>query len=212
MMVTAEQLSLIMQCPLPRAQRWAPALSAAMTRFGITTKRRAAHFLAQVGHESLSLSKQEENLSYSSKRLLEVFGKRIAPSEVATFVHAPEKLGNRVYATRNGNGNEASGDGYRYRGRCPIQVTGRGNYAHLGQLIGEPLEQQPQLLLDVDIGAAAAAAYWKDAGLNVLADSGDVLAVSRRINLGSASSRATPEGMTDRINRTTRALRVLGAA
>jgi putative chitinase len=212
MMVTAEQLSLIMQCPLPRAQRWAPALSTAMVRFGITTKRRAAHFLAQVGHESLSLSKQEENLSYSSKRLLEVFGKRIAPSEVAAFVHQPEKLGNRVYASRNGNGNEASGDGYRYRGRCPIQLTGRGNYAHLGQLIGEPLEQQPQLLLDVDIGAAAAAAYWKDAGLNVLADGGDVLAVSRRINLGSASSRATPEGMADRISRTNRALRVLGAA
>jgi putative chitinase len=212
MMVTAEQLSQIMQCPLPRAQRWAPALNAAMLRFSITTKRRATHFLAQVGHESLSLSRIEENLSYSSKRLPEVFGKRIAPSEVSAFVANPEGLGNRVYANRNGNGNEASGDGYRYRGRCPVQITGRGNYAHVGRLIGQPLEQAPQLLLDVDIGAAAAAAYWKDAGLNTLADTGDVLAVSRRINLGSATAKATPEGMVDRISRTNRALQVLGAA
>lgn len=212
MMVTAEQLSRIMQCPLPRAQRWAPALNAAMARFGITTKRRAAHFLAQVGHESLSLSKLEENLSYSSKRLQEVFGKRIAPSEVAAFVHQPVKLGNRVYANRNGNGNEASGDGYRFRGRSPGQITGRGNYARAGQLIGQPLEEEPQLLLDVEIGAEATAAFWQDAGMNALADGGDVLTISRRYNLGDARSRATPEGMSDRISRTNRALQVLGAA
>lgn len=212
MMITAEQLSQIMQCPLPRAQRWAPALNAGMARFGINSRRRAAHFLAQLGHESLSLSRVEEGMSYSRMRLLEVFGKRLAPSEVGALVHQPVKLGNRVYANRNGNRNEASGDGYRYRGRGPIQVTGRGNYAKVGQLIGEPLEEQPQLLLDVDVGAAAAAAYWKDAGLNVLADGGDVLAVSRRINLGSANARATPEGMADRISRTNRALQVLGAA
>lgn len=211
-MVTAEQLSQIMQCPLPRAQRWAPALNAAMVRFSITTKRRAAHFLAQIGHESLSLSRVEENLSYSRKRLPEVFGKRIAATELDAFVHQPEKLGNRVYAGRNGNGNEASGDGYLYRGRCPVQITGRGNYRHIGQLIGQPLEQQPQLLLDVEVGAAAAAAYWKDAGLNTIADGGDVLAVSRRVNLGSVTSKATPEGMADRISRTNRALQVLGAA
>lgn len=211
MMVTAEQLSQIMLCPLPRAERWVTALNAAMIRFGITTKRRAAHFLAQIGHESLSLSRTEENLSYSRKRLAEVFGRRIAASELDAFVHQPEALGNRVYANRNGNGSEASGDGYRYRGRCPIQLTGRANYAHVGRLIDQPLEAQPQLLLDVGVGAAAAAAYWKDGGLNALADTGDTLAVSRRINLGSSTSKASPEGLADRVLRTNRALRVLGA-
>ncbi|RPE74621.1 glycoside hydrolase family 19 protein [Vulcaniibacterium tengchongense] len=210
-MVTDDQLAQIMRCPLVRAQRWRPALTAAMARFGITTARRAAHFLAQVGHESLSLSRTEEDLSYSLPRLLEVFGHRIPAKSAGEFVRQPEKLGNYVYARRNGNGDIASGDGYRYRGRGPMMHTGRGNYRRVGQLIGAPLEQQPTLLLDVETGAQAAAAYWRDSGLNAMADAGDVLMVSRRINLGSATSKRTPEGLQDRIARTRRALAILGA-
>lgn len=211
-MLTPTLLAQIMQCPLPRAQRWTAPLNAAMARFDIRTVLRQAHFLAQLGHESLSLGRVEENLSYNRTRLLEVFGHRIAASEAAAFVHQPEKLGNRVYAHRNGNGDEASGDGYLFRGRGPLQHTGRGNYAHIGTRISLPLEQQPQLLLIPEHGAMAAAAYWDDLGLNLHADQGDVLAVSRAVNLGSPRSRRTPNGLADRTRRTTLALRVLEAA
>ncbi|CAQ43918.1 glycoside hydrolase family 19 protein [Stenotrophomonas maltophilia] len=210
-MLTAALLAQIMQCPLPRAQRWAEALNAAMQRFGINTPVRAAYFLAQLGHESLSLSRTEESLSYSRERLLEVFGKYVTPAEAAAFVHQPAMLGNRVYANRNGNGSEASGDGYRFRGRGPMQHTGRGNYRSMGQLIGQLLEDQPSLLIEPEIGAMAAAAFWHVNGLNTYADQRDVLAVSRIINLGNVRSRATPNGMADRTARTSRALAALGA-
>ncbi|NIJ70587.1 glycoside hydrolase family 19 protein [Xanthomonas sp. 60] len=210
-MLTATLLAQIMLCPPSRAQRWVDALNVAMRRFGVNTPRRAAHFLAQVGHESLSLTKLEEGMSYSRLRLEEVFGRRLTAAELPSFVGQPVKLGNRVYANRNGNGNEASGDGYLYRGRGPIAVTGRSNYRHIGRLIDQPLEQMPQLLLNPEVGALASAAYWQDACLNTLADQGDVLPISRRINLGSATSRAIPNGLDDRRQRTERALRVLGA-
>lgn len=210
-MLTAALLAQIMQCPLPRAQRWAEPLNAAMKRFGINTPVRAAYFLAQLGHESLSLSRTEESLSYSRERLLEVFGKYVTPAEAASFVHQPAKLGNRVYARRNGNGSESSGDGYLFRGRGPMMHTGRGNYRSVGQLIGQLLEDQPSLLIEPEIGAMAAAAFWHVNGLNTYADQRDVLAVSRIINLGNVRSRATPNGMADRTARTNRALAALGA-
>lgn len=210
-MMTPTQLAQSMQCPLARAQRWIAPLNAAMKRFGISTPLRAAYFLGQVGHESLSLSRVEESLSYSRERLLEVFGRHVAADEAAGFVHQPAKLGNRVYANRNGNGSEASGDGFVYRGRGPMMHTGRGNYRHIGQLIGQPLEEMPGLLLDPEVGAMAAAAFWHDNRLNTYADQRDILATSRVVNLGSARSRATPNGMADRTARTTRALAALGA-
>lgn len=209
-MLSAAQLAKIMQCPLTRAQRWLAPINDAMGRHGITTPVRAAHFLAQVGHESLSLGRTEESLSYSRARLLEVFGKYVTPAEAASFVHQPVQLGNRVYANRNGNGDEASGDGYTFRGRGPMQHTGRKNYRHIGGLVGLPLETQPDLLIVPENGALAAAAYWEDAGLNRYADARDLLSISRIINLGSASSRRTPNGMADRTARTRRALDALG--
>lgn len=208
-MLDAEALSRLMQCPAPRAGRWAAPLTAAMARFGIDTPLRRAHFLAQLGHESLSLMRLEESLGYNRARLIEIFGHRVAPDEIAGFVHQPNRLGNRVYAGRNGNGDEASGDGYRYRGRGPLQHTGRGNYRRMGELIGVPLEASPELLLQPETGAMAAAAFWFDGGLNGHADRNDVLAVSRGINLGNPRARATPHGMPDRTSRTQRALRVL---
>ena len=209
-MVTDEALSRIMQCPLARAQRWNPALTAAMREFGINTPRRAAYFYAQLGHESLSLSKVEEGLSYSVARLLEVFSSRITPAMAPQYARNPEKLANLVYANREGNGNEASGDGYRYRGRGPIQITLRNNYARIGALLKLPLVEQPGLLLEIETGARAAAAYWKENNLNALADAGNAVGLSKRINLGSATAKRTPEGLADRIARTNRALTIMG--
>lgn len=210
-MVTAEQLQRIMQCPKVRADRWHAALNAAMGEFGLSTKRRAAHFLAQLGHESLSLSKVEEGLSYSVPRLLEVFPKYITPATAARYARNSVALANFVYANRGGNGNEASGDGYRYHGRGPIQITHRDNYRDVGKLLGLPLLEQPKLLLEIETGARGSAAYWKLNNLSALADQNDTLGVSKAINLGNARSRATPNGLRDRIDRTNRALSILGA-
>ncbi|SYZ51355.1 phage-related lytic enzyme [Xanthomonas arboricola pv. juglandis] len=110
-----------MQCSTQRAQRWHGPLLAAANRFGITTKRRAAHWLGQVGHESLSLPRMEEGLTYTtSTRLLEVSVARITSAQAPKFLRNPAGLANFVYADRLGNGNAASGDGHRYRAvaRC----------------------------------------------------------------------------------------------
>jgi len=211
-MVTAELLARIMQCPQARAERWNAALSAAMREFGINTARRAAHFYAQLGHESLSLSKVEEGLSYSVPRLLEVFGTRITAATAPKYARNPEALANFVYANRGGNGSEASGDGYLFHGRGPIQITLRDNYRAVGVVLGLPLEQQPGLLLEIETGARSAAAYWKLNGLNALADQNDTVGLSKKINLGDAKSKRVPEGLQDRIARTNRALTLLGAA
>ncbi len=200
-----------MQCSPQRAQRWHAPLLAAANRFGITTKRRAAHWLGQVGHESLSLSRMEEGLTYTtSARLLEVFGARITPAQAPKFLRNPIGLANFVYADRLGNGNEASGDGHLYRGRGPMQHTFRGNYRRIGVLIGLPVEEQPDLLLQIEPSAMGAAAYWHDNGLNVLADAGDVLGLGRKINLGNVRNKRLPEGHSDRVTRTQRALQILG--
>jgi len=210
--LTDAQLAAAVRCPIARAARWQPHLVRSMTRFGITTRKRAAHFLAQLGHESLGLSRTEENLNYSAPRLLEVFPDYFNHDTVQAFARQPERIANYVYANRNGNGNAKSGDGWRYRGRSPIQLTFHDNYAAIGAAIGQPLVEQPSLALELAIGADIAAAYWQTNGLSGLADNDDVLAVSRRINLGSIKTSRMPNGMADRIERTKRAKAVLGMA
>lgn len=211
-MFTDQQLAQAVSCPIGRAARWAPHLKAAMQRFGITTARRAAHFLAQIGHESAGLSRVEENLSYSAARLLEVFPTHFNRVTAVEYARQPERIANRVYARRMGNGDERSGDGWRYRGRCPIQLTGRDNYRRMGELLGLPLLDMPQLAIETDTGALIAAAWWRENGLNALADADDVLAVSRRINCGTVRTTRVPNGLADRIERTKRAKAALGVA
>jgi Predicted chitinase len=195
-----------------RAAHWATPLARAMARHGITTARRAAHFLAQIGHESASLSRLEENLDYSAARLREVFPSRFDATTARAYARQPERIANRVYANRMGNGDEASGDGWTYRGRGPIQLTGRANYRRMARITGLPLEAQPALAAEIDAGALIAAAWWQDAGLNTLADTGDILDVSRRVNLGTTRTHRMPNGLSDRITRTRRALALLEAA
>lgn len=211
-MFSAEELATIIGCPPPVATVWGPHLLRAMTRCGITTRRRAAHFLAQIGHESASLSRVEENLNYSAQRLCEVFPNHFTPQTAADYRRQPERIANRIYANRMGNGTEASGDGWRYRGRSPIQLTGRNNYRAMAQLTGVPLEAAPDIAADIEIGALIAATWWQANGLNTLADGGDILAVSRRVNLGTTRTQRTPNGLQDRIARTRRAVAVLGEA
>lgn len=151
---------------------WAPVIDAAATRHAIGTRDRLASFLAQTAHESGSFNRIEENLGYSTaKRLVAVWPKRF-PTEAsaAPFVMQPQRLANRVYALRNGNGPENSGDGWRYRGRGLIQITGRSNYAEAGQALGLDLVGNPDLLLQPAHAAMSAAWFWASRGLNALAD------------------------------------------
>ena len=202
MTLTAEQLRAIM--PKADAETWAAALTPAMAEFGIDTPARAAHFLGQLAHESIELTHLEEKLNYSSARLLEVFSHRFTAVSAEMYAHQPEKLANYVYAMRNGNGSEASGDGWKYRGGGPIQLTGRRNYRLAGQGISLALEEHPELVReDPKVGARTACWYWFDRGLNPLADVDNAVAITRAINGGVV-------GLLEREAYVKRAREVLG--
>jgi putative chitinase len=161
------------------------ALDAAMRRFEIVTPARMAAFCAQLAHESGQLQRWTENLSYRWERLRQVFPKYFpSDAEARPFDRKPERIANRVYANRMGNGPEASGDGWRYRGRGPIQLTGKDNYRACGQGIGVDLVDDPDFLATPEPGCLAAAWFWARNGLNALADAGDFVTITRRINGG----------------------------
>lgn len=206
--LTEQQLSRIMPA-CPNAATWTAALNSAMARFHIDSAPRMAAFLAQVAHESGQLTRLTENLNYSAKRLMQVWPKRFPTMEkAARYEKNPQKLANLVYAGRLGNGDEASGDGWRFRGRGLIQLTGRGNYRAAGRGIGLELEQQPDLLEQPEAAALSAAWFWQSHGLNELADcqgnddSEDFTTITRRINGGTV-------GLKERLALWERAKQVL---
>lgn len=152
-------------------ERYAGALDKAMRECGIDTAARARAFLAQVGHESAQLNRVEENLNYSAQALRKVFPKYFStPQEASSYAHHPEKIANRVYSGRMGNGSENSGDGWKFRGRGLIQITGRDNYVAMSALMGKNLTVWPDALLMPLDACRSAALWWKAKGLNALAD------------------------------------------
>lgn len=181
---------------------------ALLKKYGITTRLRLAHFLAQVLHESGGLTLQWESGAYSAKRLLEVFGAehhsaRVTPAEASKLAYKPELIFERVYGLGNPSmaarlGNTRPGDGYRYRGGGILQTTGRGNYQKLGRACGVDFESSPELVVSAEHALKPALAEWGEGGLNAYADRDDVLAVSRGVNLGNPRSSATPNGMAGR--------------
>lgn len=191
-MITLTAQTLADACHMKPADAapWVEPLNAAMARFGIDTRQRAGMFLANLSHESQRFTRPRENLNYTTaERLLAVFRGRIHPGEASGFLRNPRKVANRVYANRIGNGSEASGDGWAYRGGGPIGLTFRGNYRECGAAIGFDLETHPELIERPDVGALAAAWYWHDAGLNNWADRGDFDAVCDCINLGHRTAK-----------------------
>jgi putative chitinase len=174
--------------------RWGPVLSAAMARYEIDSPDRIASFIAQIGHESGQFNRLVESLIYSTpQRLMRVWPKRF-PTEViaAPYVKNESRLANYVYANRLGNGDTDSGDGFRFRGRGLIQITGRSNYAACGQALGLDLLNQPDLLVDPANAALSAAWFWNSRGLNALADDRtgdddleDFMSITRAINGGT---------------------------
>lgn len=214
MILSPIQLMRIMpRCPDEIA--WTAGLNKALREFAIESKLQVAHLLAQLAHESAEFTRLVESLTYTSaERILTVWPSRFwLPSpqqptcpagrrDARGFIRAPVMLASYVYAGRNGNGSEATSDGFRFRGRGPIQITGRANYARCGQALALPLIEQPDLLTDPDVGARAAAWYWVDRKLGPLADANDIEAVTRRINGGT-------HGIDDRRRYLQTAMRVL---
>ncbi|HEV2862864.1 MAG TPA: hypothetical protein VGX48_17745 [Pyrinomonadaceae bacterium] len=170
-MITLKQFrQLFPACPGDKAALYQPLLVAAMAEFGIVTRKRAAAFLAQLAHESNDLSRWSENLNYSARRLTQVWPRRFpTPAAAEPYAHNPQALANKTYGGRMGN--TQPGDGWKFRGRCPIQATGREMYELLADLLGLPLLEDPDLLLAPRHGFRAAAAIWaRVKGLNSVAD------------------------------------------
>ena len=156
-------------------------------KFEINTALRLAHFLAQCGHESGGFKLVKENLNYSGKGLLATFPKYFTTETAVLYERKAEKIANMVYANRMGNGDKTSGDGYRFRGRGFIQLTGHDNYAAFGKAIGEDILASPDLVA-TKYPLASAAWFWNKNKINVIADGGatsEVVAkVTRRVNGG----------------------------
>jgi putative chitinase len=158
-------------------------------RFGITSSLRLAHFLAQCGHESGGFRAVSENLNYSAKGLLGIFRKYFTNVNLAMqYERKPEKIANRVYSSRMGNGNEASGEGYKFRGRGYIQLTGKDNYRAFDATVGEDILANPDLVA-TKYPLASAAFFFKRNNLWAICDRGSspdvVTAVTKRVNGGT---------------------------
>lgn len=156
---------------------------ALLNTYDINTPLRIAHFMAQIDHES-GLKPISENLNYSYEGLLKTFGKYFTKGSALLYTRQPEKIANRVYANRMGNGNEASGEGWKYRGRGFIQITGKENYFRLQVDTDLQVVKNPDLLLEEANAMLSACWFWKLKGLNILADKNDIIGVTKKINGG----------------------------
>lgn len=161
------------------------ALEKAMEKFNITSLNARAAFIAQCAHESAGFTATKENLNYSAASLLKVFPKYFKDANIAAaYERNPKAIANKVYADRMGNGPESSGDGYTYRGRGFIQLTGKTNYIACSKGIDVDLLKTPEYLETPEGAAMSAGWYWATNGLNALADADDIKAITKRINGG----------------------------
>jgi putative chitinase len=183
-------------------EKWLEPLDATFQKYDISTPKRQAAFIGQCTVESANFTHLQENLNYSAQRLMQVWPSRF-PYIIAAepYAHNPEKLANFVYAGRMGNLED--GDGYTYRGRGLIQLTGREMYAKCGNSLGIDLIDNPDLLLTPQYAALSAGWFWNKHGLNLLADAQEYGTMTRRINGGTTA-------LDERIAKITKALQVLG--
>jgi putative chitinase len=183
--VAESQLAEIMKTTAEMTE-YCEAVNACLQRYMINTPLRAAHFLAQIAHESGGFRYVEENLNYSAHALKSVFGKYFKDATlVSNYAQRPHKIANRVYANRMGNGSERSGDGWRYRGRGLIQLTGKANYTQYADARQIDVIATPELVSeDAMFATDVAGWYWDNRGLNRYADNDDIRAITKRINGG----------------------------
>lgn len=168
------------------ADKFAAAIDKTMAEFSISNDKRRAMFIAQIMHESGNLVFVKENLNYSSDALLRVFPKYFPDRATAdAYARKPDRIGSRVYANRMGNGPESSGEGYDFCGRGLIQITGKENYTNCGAKLGVDLVADADYLETPEGAARSAGWFWNRAGLNTLADAGDIITCTKRINGGT---------------------------
>ena len=167
-------------------EKLADELNMIIDRYNINTVNRISGFLAQCGHESLDFTVLKENLNYGAKGLMTTFRKYFPDEATALkYERKPEMIANKVYADRMGNGDERSGDGYKFRGRGAIQLTGKNNYTKFAASIGKPLDETI-IHLETFAGALESACwFWNTNGLNETCDKDDIILMTRKINGGT---------------------------
>ena len=198
-MVNAEQLQ-----RLHIGAEWVDALNETFTRFNLTTNNQKAMFIGQCSHECGNFRILEENLNYKAATLMRLWPKRFPTLEKANeYSGNSKKIANSVYSSRMGNRDENSGDGYRFRGRGCIQLTGHANYFHAGKALGVDFVSEPDLVATPKFASLTAGWFWSTHNCNAPSDALDYTKVTKIINGGTI-------GLDDRIKHTQQALAVLG--
>jgi len=198
-MISAEKLH-----ALGIGSEWSEPLTTTCVTYGINDVNKQAAFIGQLSHECNHFKTLEENLNYRPETLQKLFGHKFKPEEIDLYAHNPQKIANRIYSSRMGNRDEASGDGWKFHGRGCIQLTGHDNYWHFGQSIKQDMVAHPELVATPMYAALSAGWFFKTHGCNDLAEAQDWVGLTKRINGGTI-------GLDERISLTKRALDVLGA-
>jgi putative chitinase len=183
-------------------EQWVDALNETFQRFGIITPAQQASFIGQCGHECGNFKVLEENLNYRAETLMKLWPKRFDAAKAQACQRNPRLIANIVYSSRMGNRDEASGDGYRFRGRGCIQLTGHANYYHAGIACGEDFVMNPDLVATPRYAAMTAGWFWNTHKLNQYADARDYVTMTKKINGGTI-------GLADRQKHIAHALEVL---
>jgi len=191
----------------PYIDHWYEALNEILPEYEINTPQRVAAFMAQCAHESGGFRALKENLNYRAPSLRKIFPKYFpddaTANHYASLPNKQEAIANRIYANRMGNGDEASGDGFRYCGRGLIQLTGKENYTWFAASLDIPVEEASEYLQTFEGAVQSACWFWETNNLNQWADKGDILTLTKRINGGTI-------GLEDRIKHYNHALHVFG--
>ena len=204
MKLTASQLKQMVP-GITHVDHWIEAFDQLLPDYEINTPKRIAAFIAQCAHESGGFRFLKENLNYKAESLMKTFPKYFSDRDTANaYAKQPAKIANRVYGNRMGNGDEASGDGFKYCGRGLIQLTGKSNYSWFAASLEISPEEASAYLETFEGAAQSACWFWESNNLNVEADAGDIKKMTKKINGGYI-------GLDDRIKHYEHALHVLGA-
>jgi putative chitinase len=187
----------------PYSEHWHEALCKILPDYDINTPERVACFLGQTMVESAGYKALTENLNYKPETLMKVWPHYFPTPEIAQqYGHHPEQIANRAYANRMGNGPESSGDGWKFCGRGLIQITGKDNYSRFAQSIDTPVDEIPDFLATFEGAVQSACWFWESNNLNALADNGDVVGLTKKINGGTL-------GLQERQQHTAQAHQIL---
>ena len=196
-MISAEKLH-----ALGIGAEWSEPLTTTFVKFGMVSPKEQASFIGQASHESGHFRLLEENLNYRAETLMKLWPKRFPTMDEANkYARNPQLIANHIYSNRMGNRDEASGDGYRFRGRGLFQLTGHDNYWHAGQALGQDFVMKPELVATPMFAALSAGWFWQTHGCAKLVDNPEQMC--KRINGGLI-------GLQDRIEQSAKALQILG--